>query len=70
MITLFDRQNSSGAVTLNQVVEVELPVGTITGNGGYSFAITLPSSNTNTLGYASRQTSTAANRPQLIITTQ
>jgi hypothetical protein len=47
-----------------------LPVGTITGNGSYSFALSLPSSNTNTLGYASRQASTVANRPQLIITTQ
>ena len=61
---------SVGAVTLNQVVEVVLPVETMTGNGSYSFAITLPGSNTNTLGYASRQASTAANRPQLIITTQ
>ena len=61
---------SLGAVQLSQVVEVVLPAGTITGNGTYSFAITLPSSNTNTLGYTSREASTAANRPQLIITTQ
>jgi len=61
---------SVGAVTLNQVVEVVLPVEMITANGSYSFAISLPSSNTNTLGYASRQASTVANRPQLIITTQ
>ena len=60
---------SLGAVTSGQVVEVVLPVGTITGNGSYSFAITLPSSNTNTLGYASRE-ATVANHPQLIITTQ
>ncbi len=59
-----------GAVALNQVVEVVLPVGTITGNGSYSFAISLPSSNTNTLGFASRQASTVASRPQLIISTQ
>ncbi len=57
-------------MALNQVVEVVLPVGTMTGNGSYSFAISLPSSNTNTLGYASRQASTVANRPQLIVTTQ
>jgi hypothetical protein len=61
---------SVGAVALNQVVEVVLPVGTITGNGSYSFAISMPSANTNTLAYASRQASTVANRPQLIITTQ
>jgi hypothetical protein len=61
---------SLGAVTSGQVVEVVLPVETITGNGSYSFAIELPSSNTNTLGYASLQASTIANRPQLIITTQ
>jgi hypothetical protein len=61
---------SLGAVALNQVVEVVLPAGTITGNGSYSFAITLPSANTNTLGYASREATTAANRPQLVITTQ
>jgi hypothetical protein len=56
-------------VKLNEVVEV-VPAGTITGNGSYSFAITLPSANSSTLGYASRQASTAANRPQLVLTTQ
>ncbi len=61
---------SLGAVALNQVVEVVLPVGTITGNGSYSFAITLPSSNGNTLGYASREEPNTADRPQLIISTQ
>jgi hypothetical protein len=59
---------SLGAVPINTFVEVDLS-GAISGNGTYSFAITLPSSNTNTLGYASDETSTAANRPQLIITT-
>lgn len=57
-----------GAVALNQFVEIDL-TSAITGNGDYSFAITLPASNTNTLGYASRENSTAANRPLLIITT-
>jgi hypothetical protein len=61
---------SLGSVKLNQVVEVALPAGTITGNGSYSFAITLLSANTNTLGYASREATTAANRPQLMVTTQ
>jgi hypothetical protein len=37
--------------------------------GAYSFAITLPTANTNTLGYASKEASTTANRPQLIVTT-
>jgi len=61
---------SLGAVAVNQLVEVVLPAGMIMGNGRYSFAITLPSANTNTLGYASREATTTANRPQLVITTQ
>jgi len=61
---------SLGAVASNRVVEVALPAGTITGNGSYSFAITLPSTTTNTLGYASGQAKKTANRPQLLITTQ
>ncbi len=58
-----------GAVTLNLSYEVDV-TSAISGNGTYSFAITLPSSNTNTLGYASREATTTANRPQLIVTTQ
>jgi PKD repeat protein len=57
-----------GAVPSSQFVEVDLGAA-IGGNGTYSFAITLPSANTNTVGYASRESSTAANRPQLIVTT-
>jgi len=57
-----------GAVALNTTVEVDL-ASAITGNGSYSFAITLPAGNTNTVGYASRENSTVANRPQLVITT-
>ena len=58
-----------GAVALNTQIEVDLG-GAIAGNGSYSFAITLPANITNTVGYASRESSTAANRPQLVITTQ
>ena len=58
-----------GAVALNTTVEVDL-TGVITGNGAYCFAISHPNANTNTLGYASRETSTLANRPQLIVRLQ
>jgi hypothetical protein len=58
-----------GAVALNTQIEVDLG-GAIAGNGSYSFAITLPANITNTVGYTSRESSTAANRPQLVITTQ
>ena len=58
-----------GAVTLNLSYEVDVS-SAITGNGSYSFAITLPDTNTNTVGYASREASTTDNRPQLIVTTQ
>lgn len=58
-----------GAVTINLSYEVDV-TSAISGNGSYSFAITLPSANTNTLGYASREASASANRPQLIVTTQ
>ena len=57
-----------GAVAVNTTVEVDLGAA-IAGNGSYSFAITLPSDNSNTVGYASRENGTAANRPQLVITT-
>ena len=57
-----------GAVALNTAIEVDLGAA-ITGNGSYSFAIVLPAGNTNTVGYASRENSTVANRPQLVITT-
>jgi hypothetical protein len=42
----------------------------VDGNDAYSFAISMPSANTNTVGYASRENSTAASRPQLVITTR
>jgi hypothetical protein len=58
-----------GAVALNQAVEVDV-AGAIGGNGAFSFAISMPSANTNTVGYASRENSTAANRPRLVITTR
>jgi hypothetical protein len=57
-----------GAVAVNTAIEVDLG-GAINGNGSYSFAITLPSANTNTLGYASRENSAAGNRPQLVVAT-
>ncbi|MBK9711481.1 MAG: DNRLRE domain-containing protein [Kouleothrix sp.] len=60
---------SLGAVAINTAVEVDL-TSAISGNGTYSFAITLPSSNGNTLGYASKEASTVANRPQLMVVTR
>jgi hypothetical protein len=42
----------------------------IGGNGPYSFAISMPSTNTNTVGYASREHLTATSRPQLVIDTR
>ena len=57
-----------GAVAINTAIEVDLGAA-ITGNGSYSFAITLPAGNSNTVGYAARENSAAANRPQLVITT-
>jgi hypothetical protein len=58
-----------GAVALNTFIYVDL-TGVITGNGTYNFAISLPSANSNTLGYASREASTVANRPTLTIMLQ
>jgi len=58
-----------GAVTLNQVVEVDVTAA-VGGNGAYSFAISMPSTNTNTVGYASRENSMTTSRPQLVITTR
>jgi unsaturated chondroitin disaccharide hydrolase len=58
-----------GAVALNQIVEVDVTTA-IDGNGSYSFAISMPSANTNTVGYASREHATAASRPQLVIATR
>jgi unsaturated chondroitin disaccharide hydrolase len=57
------------AVALSQVVELDV-TGTIGGSGAFSFVISMSSTNTNTVGYASRESSTAANRPQLVITTR
>ncbi|MEO7911346.1 MAG: Ig-like domain-containing protein, partial [Roseiflexaceae bacterium] len=57
-----------GVAALNSTVEVDL-TSAIGGNGSYSFAIGLPNANTNTLAYASREYSTVASRPQLIVTT-
>jgi unsaturated chondroitin disaccharide hydrolase len=58
-----------GAAALNQIVEVDVTTA-ISGNGPYSFAISMPSTNTNTVGYASHEHSTAASRPQLVIATR
>lgn len=60
---------SLGAVAINATVEVDVTVA-ITGNGTYSFAISHPATNTNTLGYASKEHTTVSRRPQLVITTQ
>jgi hypothetical protein len=57
-----------GPVALDATVEINL-TGTITGNGIYNFAITLPSNITNGLAYASREASSVATQPQLVITT-
>src|SRR3954451_4737581 len=56
------------AVALNQVVEVDVTPA-ITANGAVSFAITVPATTANTLGYATRNATTAANRPALIVQT-
>jgi bacillolysin len=58
-----------GAVALDTTVEVDVTAA-IGGNGTYSFAISAPGGNTNSLAYASREASTAGTRPQLVITTQ
>jgi unsaturated chondroitin disaccharide hydrolase len=58
-----------GAVGLNQVVEVDV-TGTVGGSGAFSFVISMPSTNTNTVGYASRESSSSTNRPQLVIATR
>jgi len=60
---------SVGAVAIGDVVEVNL-TGVIVGNGSHSFAITMPSSNSNTVAYAARENSTVTSRPQLIVVTQ
>jgi myo-inositol-hexaphosphate 3-phosphohydrolase len=57
-----------GMVGLETTVEIDLSA-TITRNGIYNFAITLPSNITNGLAYASRDASNIATRPQLVITT-
>jgi hypothetical protein len=57
---------SLGAVALSAVVEVDVTA-YVTGNGTYSFAISHPSGNTNNLYYASREATTVANRPQLVV---
>jgi hypothetical protein len=58
-----------GAVMLNQVVEVDV-TGTVGGSGAVSFVISMPSTNTNTVGYASRESSISVKRPQLVIATR
>jgi hypothetical protein len=55
------------AVTIGQVVEFDLTPA-IKGPGTYSFAITSDPANLNTVGFASRENSTVASRPQLIVT--
>lgn len=56
-----------GSVAVGQVVEVDLTPA-VHGQGRYSFAITSEPSNGNTVGFASRENSTTAYRPQLLIT--
>jgi hypothetical protein len=56
-----------GAVAINQIVEANLTTA-IKGNGVYSFAISSPPTNSNTAGYGTRENSTVALRPQLILT--
>jgi hypothetical protein len=58
-----------GTVALNQIVEVDVTAAT-GGRAAVSFAISMPSANTNTVGYASRENSSTAIRPQLVITTR
>ena len=58
-----------GPVAVGQVVELDL-TSAIRGPGTYSFAITSDPANTNTVAYASRDNSTTANRPQLLVTLQ
>lgn len=58
-----------GAVAVGQVVELDLTPA-VHGPGSYSFAITSDPANTNTVGFASRNNSTAASRPQLLVTLQ
>jgi hypothetical protein len=58
-----------GGAALNTWITVDVTAA-IGGNGEYSFAISQPSNVTDTVGYASRDNSTAANRPQLVIVTQ
>jgi hypothetical protein len=56
-----------GAVSLGQVVELDVS-SLISGNGSYSFAIIPASGNGDIVGYASREHSTTASRPQLVLT--
>ena len=58
-----------GPAALNSFVDLDL-TSAITGNGIYCFAISLPNTNTNTVGYASREASNVANRPRLIVILQ
>jgi hypothetical protein len=57
---------SIGPVILNQVVEVNVRAA-VHGNGIYSFAITSPDTTTNTVGYASRESSLAGTEPSLVV---
>jgi hypothetical protein len=57
---------SIGPVILNQVVEVNVGAA-LHGNGIYSFAITAPDTMTNTVGYASRESTVAGAGPSLVV---
>jgi len=57
---------SIGPVFLNQVVEVNVGAA-VHGNGIYSFAITAPDTTTNTVGYASRESTLAGAGPALVV---
>jgi hypothetical protein len=58
-----------GPVAVGQIVELDLTPA-VHGPGSYSFAITSDPANLNTVGFASRENSTTANRPQLLVTLQ
>ena len=60
---------TQGAAALKSVVEVDV-ASVVAGNGSYDFAIVAPAKNTDTLGYAASEASSASTRPQLAITWQ
>jgi hypothetical protein len=57
------------AVAVGEVLEFDL-TSAINGNGSFSFALLHEYMNSNIVGYASREHTTSASRPQLLIATQ